>query len=41
MPEQTITKRQIIFIMLGTMLTLLIAALNNTIVGTAMPKIVR
>lgn len=41
MTKTTLTKRQIIFVMAGSMLTLLLAALDNTIVGTAMPKIIR
>ena len=37
----SLTRKQTAFIMAGTMLTLLLAALDNTIVGTAMPKIIR
>jgi EmrB/QacA subfamily drug resistance transporter len=36
-----LTRKQIFLIMTGSMLTLLLAALDNTIVGTAMPKIIR
>jgi EmrB/QacA subfamily drug resistance transporter len=36
----TLTKRQIIGTMTGVMLTLLLAALDQTIVGTAMPRII-
>src|SRR5450432_359969 len=36
----TLTKRQIVGTMTGLMLTLLLAALDQTIVGTAMPRII-
>lgn len=36
-----LSRKEIILIMAGAMLTLLLAALDNTIVGTAMPKIIR
>src|SRR4051794_41380118 len=36
----TLTKRQIVGTMTGVMLTLLLAALDQTIVGTAMPRII-
>ena len=38
---QGLGRKQTVLIMLGAMLTLLLAALDNTIVGTAMPKILR
>jgi EmrB/QacA subfamily drug resistance transporter len=41
MNTPSLTKRQIVFVMAGVMLTLLLAALDNTIVSTAMPKIIR
>jgi len=40
MNAHSLTKKQIVLIMAGTMLTLLPAALDNTIVSTAMPKII-
>jgi EmrB/QacA subfamily drug resistance transporter len=41
MNEPSLTKKQIALVMAGSMLTLLLAALDNTIVSTAMPKIIR
>jgi EmrB/QacA subfamily drug resistance transporter len=41
MHTKELTRKEIILIMTGSMLTLLLAALDNTIVGTAMPKIIR
>ena len=37
---QTLDRRQLIGTIIGLQLTLLLAALDNTIVGTAMPKII-
>lgn len=36
----TLSKRSILFIMIGLMISLLLAALDSTIVGSAMPKII-
>jgi EmrB/QacA subfamily drug resistance transporter len=41
MNRTAFTRKQTVFIMVAAMLTLLLAALDNTIVGTAMPKIIR
>ena len=41
MMEQRLSPRRIGFIMSGVMLSLLLAALDNTVVGTAMPRIIR
>jgi EmrB/QacA subfamily drug resistance transporter len=41
MTRPELSKKQIMLIMAGSMLTLFLAALDNTIVGTAMPKIIR
>jgi len=41
MTQPTLTRKQISLIVLGAMLTLLLAALDNTIVSTAMPEIIR
>jgi EmrB/QacA subfamily drug resistance transporter len=40
MVEQKLSQRRIWFIMSGVMLSLLLAALDNTVVGTAMPRII-
>ncbi|HEY9594502.1 MAG TPA: MFS transporter, partial [Spirochaetia bacterium] len=37
----TVTKRERIFTLAGIMVALLLAALDQTIVGTAMPRILR
>ncbi len=36
-----LSRRNIIFIMISLMISLLLAALDNTIAGTAMPRIIR
>jgi multidrug resistance protein len=41
MKRPELSRKQITLIMAGSMLTLFLAALDNTIVGTAMPKIIR
>jgi EmrB/QacA subfamily drug resistance transporter len=41
MNRPSLTRKQIALVMAGTMMTLLLAALDNTIVSTAMPKIIR
>lgn len=37
---ETLSKRQIIFVMIGVMMGMLLAALDQTIVGTAMPRVI-
>ncbi|MCX6351238.1 MAG: MDR family MFS transporter [Bacteroidetes bacterium] len=41
MTLHTLEKKQVIWVMIGVMLGVLLAALDNTIVGTAMPSIIK